>query len=127
MIIASLPVFASAFLITTLSGETNSSLKIYNCSSSLHKVLLNLSLLFRWSCSKPHKFRNANNLKCKTGESLENNFGAIEVSLAFAGDNIWDVAKNLNMSLEELKILNPNLTDPLEYDQKLLVYHGIKN
>ncbi|MBR5250690.1 MAG: LysM peptidoglycan-binding domain-containing protein [Clostridia bacterium] len=51
---------------------------------------------------------------------------AIEVSIAFKGDSLWDVAKNLNMSVEEVKKLNPNLTDPLEEDQKLLIYHQIK-
>ena len=89
------------------------------------KISANWNLIFTANVLRNVSFNFIADVE--TGESLENNFGAIEVSLAFAGDNIWDVAKNLNMSLEELKILNPNLTDPLEYDQKLLVYHGIKN
>ena len=61
------------------------------------------------------------------GENLSDNYGAIEISLAFAGDQLWDVAKNLNMSLDELTRLNPNLNDPLEVDQKLLVYHKVES
>lgn len=57
------------------------------------------------------------------GGSLEDNFGAIEVSLAFKGDRLWDIAKSLNMSVEDILKLNPQLTDPLEQDEKLLVYH----
>lgn len=57
------------------------------------------------------------------GGSLEDNFGAIEVSLAFKGDSLWDIAKSLNMSVEDILKLNPQLTDPLDQDEKLLVYH----
>lgn len=61
------------------------------------------------------------------GENLTDAFGAIEVSLAFAGDSLWEVAKNLNMSIGELKSLNPELTDPIETNQKLVVYHRTQN
>ena len=59
------------------------------------------------------------------GEPLQD-VSAIEVSLAFKGDSIWDVAKSLNMSVTDVKKLNPELTDPLEQDQKLLIYHHLK-
>jgi len=59
------------------------------------------------------------------GDALEQS-NAIEVSLAFKGDSLWNVAKNLNMSVQDVKNLNPELTDPLEEDQKLLIYHQLK-
>ena len=59
------------------------------------------------------------------GEALEENFGAIEVSLAFKGDSLWEVAKNLNMGVDDIIKLNPEISDPLQEDQKLLVYHRL--
>ncbi len=63
----------------------------------------------------------------ETGDVENTEVGAIEVSLAFKGDSLWDVAKNLKMSVEDVVSLNPELTDPLDKDQKLLIYHSVKS
>ena len=60
------------------------------------------------------------------GEAENADRGAIEVCLAFKGDNLWEVAKSLKMSVEDILQLNPELTDPLDRDQKLLIYHTLQ-
>ncbi len=57
------------------------------------------------------------------GEAIEDTLGAIEVCIAKKGDSVWEVAKNLRMSEEDLLKLNPDLTDPLTKDEKLIIYH----
>ncbi len=57
------------------------------------------------------------------GDAIEDTLGAIEVCIAKKGDSIWEVAKNLRMSEEDLIKLNPDLTDPLTKDEKLVIYH----
>ena len=59
------------------------------------------------------------------GEELSETMGAIEVCIAKAGETLWQIAKSLRMSKEDIMAANPELVTPLEKDEKLVVYHCI--
>ena len=42
-----------------------------------------------------------------------------------AGETLWQIAKSLRMSKEDIMAANPELVTPLEKDEKLVVYHCI--
>lgn len=50
---------------------------------------------------------------------------AIEVCLAHKGETLWTLAKGLHMSEEDLLAVNPEVTDPLEKDARIVVYNKI--
>ena len=50
---------------------------------------------------------------------------AIEVCLAHKGETLWQLAKGLHMSEEELLALNPEITNPLEQDARIVVFNKI--
>lgn len=50
---------------------------------------------------------------------------AIEVCLAKKGDTLWNLAKNLHMSEDDLLATNPQLTNPLEEDTKVVVFNKL--
>ncbi|MCQ2399966.1 MAG: hypothetical protein MJ072_05625, partial [Clostridia bacterium] len=47
---------------------------------------------------------------------------AFSVYLAFCGEDIWTVAKRLNVSPEEVSSLNPDLDFPLVDDERIIIY-----
>ena len=50
---------------------------------------------------------------------------AIEVCLAHKGETLWQLAKGLHMSEEDLLAVNPEITNPLEQDARIVVYNKI--
>lgn len=50
---------------------------------------------------------------------------AIEVCLAHKGETLWELAKGLHMSEEDLLAVNPEITSPLEKDARIVVYNKI--
>lgn len=50
---------------------------------------------------------------------------AIEICLAKKGETLWNLAKNLHMSQDDLLAVNPEITNPLEQDARLVVYNKI--
>ena len=50
---------------------------------------------------------------------------AIEVCLAHKGETLWQLAKGLHMSEEELLAINPEITNPLEQDARIVVFNKI--
>ena len=50
---------------------------------------------------------------------------AIEVCLAHKGETLWQLAKGLHMSEEDLLSLNPEITNPLEQDARIVVFNKI--
>ena len=53
------------------------------------------------------------------------NLPAIEVCLASKGETLWNLAKSLHMSEEDLIAVNPEITNPLEKDARIVVYNKI--
>lgn len=52
---------------------------------------------------------------------------AIEICLAHRGETLWNLAKNLHMSQEDLIAVNPEITNPLQQDARIVVYNKITN
>ncbi len=50
---------------------------------------------------------------------------AIEVCLAHKGETLWNLAKGLHMSEEDLIAVNPEISNPLEKDARIVVYNKI--
>lgn len=50
---------------------------------------------------------------------------AVEVCLAKKGETLWQLAKNLHMSQEELVAVNPEVTSPLERDARIVVFNKL--
>lgn len=50
---------------------------------------------------------------------------ALEVCLAHKGETLWTLAKNLHMSEEDLLAVNPEISDPLERDARIVVFNKI--
>ncbi|MCM1195409.1 MAG: hypothetical protein NC099_04710 [Corallococcus sp.] len=50
---------------------------------------------------------------------------AIEVCIANKGETLWNLAKNLHMSEDDLVSVNPEVTNPLERDARIVVYNKI--
>ncbi len=50
---------------------------------------------------------------------------AVEVCLAHKGETLWELAKGLHMSTEDLLAVNPEVSDPLEKDARIVVYNKI--
>ena len=50
---------------------------------------------------------------------------AIEVCLAHKGETLWELAKGLHMSEEDLLAVNPEITSPLQKDARIVVYNKI--
>ncbi len=50
---------------------------------------------------------------------------AIEVCLAKKGDTLWELAKGLHMSEEDILTVNPDLTSPLQQDTKVVIYNKL--
>lgn len=50
---------------------------------------------------------------------------AIEVCLARKGETLWQLCKGLHMSEEDLLAVNPEITDPLQADARIVIYNKI--
>jgi len=50
---------------------------------------------------------------------------AIEICLAHKGETLWNLAKNLHMSQDALLAVNPEITNPLDSDARIVVYNKI--
>ena len=50
---------------------------------------------------------------------------AIEVCLAHKGETLWELAKGLHMSEEDLLAVNPEISSPLEHDARIVVFNKI--
>lgn len=60
------------------------------------------------------------------GAPLEKSDGAFSVFMTKSGENLWQVAKRLGCSPEEVQKHNPELTFPLKAGQRIFVYRQIK-
>ena len=50
---------------------------------------------------------------------------AVEVAFAQKGETLWNLAKNVHMSEQDLLALNPDLSNPLSEDAKVLIYNKL--
>lgn len=64
--------------------------------------------------------------RIEEGEPVETNDCAVSVFLPAAGDGLWEIAKKLNKSPEEVSSCNSDLTFPLTGKERIIVYRGKK-
>ncbi|MBQ8291616.1 MAG: DUF3794 domain-containing protein [Clostridia bacterium] len=60
------------------------------------------------------------------GEAYAKNDAAISVYMPAEGEDLWQVAKRLRQTPEELQKCNPNLTFPVKAGERIFVYRQIK-
>lgn len=61
----------------------------------------------------------------EVGRTLPENDSAIEIFFAGANSTHWDIAKQLGISEAMLVEQNPSLPNPLDKDEKVVIYYGI--
>ncbi|MDE6604585.1 MAG: DUF3794 domain-containing protein [Clostridia bacterium] len=59
------------------------------------------------------------------GECVEANTSAISVYLPSKGESIWQVAKTLGMSIESIMAQNPELSDVMQGDERIVIYREV--
>ena len=64
--------------------------------------------------------------RIEEGEPVETNDCAVSVFLPAAGDGLWEIAKKLNKSPEEVSSCNSDLTFPLTGKERIIVYRSKK-
>ena len=60
--------------------------------------------------------------EAEEGEKVESNDCALSVYIPAAGDGLWETAKKLLQSPEEIQATNPELSFPLSGKERILVY-----
>ena len=68
------------------------------------------------------KERSERIVDCCEGEAYEPNAAAISVYLPCAGDGLWETAKRLRQSPQEVERCNPELTYPLTGKERIVIY-----
>ena len=56
---------------------------------------------------------------------VDNEKYAVEISIANKGDTLWDLAKGLKMSQEEVLAINPEIASPLQVSTKIVTYNKL--
>ena len=64
-------------------------------------------------------------VKVEEGDKKVQNDSAISVYIASKGDELWDVCKALNVSEAVILSNNPDLTFPLEKEERILIYREL--
>ena len=59
---------------------------------------------------------------CEEGELLPEKDSAVSVYLPHAGDGLWELAKSLKKSPEEVSASNPDIQFPIKEGQRVIVY-----
>jgi len=60
------------------------------------------------------------------GAIIEENHSGISIFLPRAGEDLWQVAKRLRCTPEELTRSNPDLKFPIENGERILVYRRLE-
>ena len=60
--------------------------------------------------------------EAEEGEKVDSNDCALSVYIPTAGDGLWETAKKLLQSPEEIQATNPELSFPLSGKERILVY-----
>lgn len=83
----------------------------------------NVTLCIRANCS-----RDVTHSAIVTAEMIpfdKTQLPALEICLAHKGETLWELAKNLHMSTEDILATNPQLTDPLTADARIVIFNKI--
>ncbi len=83
----------------------------------------NVTLCIRANCS-----RDVTYFVITSAESVpfdKTQLPALEICLAHKGETLWELAKNLHLSTEDILATNPQLTDPLSEDARIVIFNKI--
>lgn len=88
-----------------------------------NSLTVNASLVIDIFSSRTENFTVITNVE---GTVLDKStVSAIEVCLAKKGDTLWDIAKSLHMSEDDILNINADIVSPLEDDTKLVIYNRL--
>lgn len=59
------------------------------------------------------------------GEALERNESAVSIYLPDKGESLWQVAKTLGASIESIKAQNPDVSNEMQGDERIVIYREI--
>ena len=62
--------------------------------------------------------------KAEIGKELPSR-SAIEICMAKKGETLWQLGKSMGVDVDEITAINPELSNPLEKDTKIVLYHKI--
>ena len=60
--------------------------------------------------------------EAEEGEKVDSNDCALSVYIPTAGDGLWELAKSLNKSPEEVSASNPDIEFPVREGQRVIVF-----
>lgn len=79
-------------------------------------------------CIRANIFRDATYFVITEAESVpfdKTQLPALQIYFAHKGEDLWTLGKNLHMSTDEILALNPELTNPLTADARIVVFNKI--
>ncbi len=82
-----------------------------------------VTLCIRANCSRDVTYQVV--ASAETVPFDKTNLPALEIFLAHKGETLWELAKNLHMSTDDIMSTNPQLTDPLTEDARIVVFNKI--
>ena len=95
----------------------------YNLNLNANGIEFDLDLTITVYPTKQKRFEYINDAKCLT-EKVQNNC-AISVYIAQDGEELWSLAKRLNVKPESLIETNPDLKFPLDGSERIVIYRQI--
>lgn len=86
-------------------------------------LVANVTLCIRANCSRDVTYQVVTS--AETVPFDKTNLPALEIFLAHKGETLWELAKNLHMSTDDIMSTNSQLTDPLSEDARIVVFNKI--
>lgn len=111
------------YISSSCSGSGRSTVLSSSCSYTAGMLIVKVEL-----CIDIDSHRTAmHNIICSMTEQQLDTTGksGIEVCMAKAGETLWQLAKAMHMSEQDILDINPDISSPLERDTKIVVYNKL--
>lgn len=89
------------------------------------EVEISASILINICEKMPSTFSGVNEIQ--EGEIIEQKNCAISIFMPQSGQTLWDVAKCLGVSIDKIKEQNPDISEIMSGQERLLIYREISN
>ncbi len=86
-------------------------------------LVANVTLCIRANCSHDVSYQIITSAESVPFDKT--NLPALEIFLAHKGETLWELAKSLHMSTGDIMSTNPQLTDPLSGDARIVIFNKI--
>lgn len=86
-------------------------------------LVANVTLCIRANCSRDVTYQVITSTESVPFDKT--NLPALEIFLANKGETLWELAKSLHMSTDDIISTNPQLTDPLSEAARIVVFNKI--